>query len=115
MTQRIADLGEIGITSAILEPFDLPLLRDGAVWDLSTGPYTDPRIEVWELRTRTAVATPGTIGIQDAAAGIVRWTPASANFPSGTYEARIIVKNAATNDEPSGKFRFSIGANAQAP
>ncbi len=115
MTQRIADLGEIGITGAILEPFDLPLLRDGATWDLSVGPYTDPRIEVWELLTRTAVATPGTITIEDAGGGIIRWRPASANFPSGTYEARIIVKNAATNDEPSGKFRFSIGANAQAP
>jgi hypothetical protein len=113
MTQRISDLGEIGITGAMLEPFDLPLLRDGAAWVLST--YTDPRIEVWELRTREAVASPGTIAIQEPATGIVRWTPASANYPSGTYEARIIVKNAATNDEPSGKFRFSIGANAQAP
>ncbi len=115
MTQRIANLGEIGITGAILEPFDLPLLRDGAPWDLSVGPYTDPRLEVWELRTRVAIASVGTISIQDAAAGVVRWTPASANFPSGTYEARALVKNAATNDEPSGKFRFSIGANAQTP
>lgn len=108
--QTITSLGEIGVTGAILTPFDLPILRNGATWDL-TG-YTNPQIEVWDLRTRTAVVSPGTATIQDAATGTMRWTPAAANFPSGIYEARFLVTSGLGAVEPSGLFRFAVGASA---
>ena len=110
MTQTIANLGEIGITGAVLTPFDLPILRDGATWVL-TG-YTNPRLEVWDLRTRAAITPVGSVSINDAANGVMRWAPDPSSFPSGVYEARFIVENPSGDDEPSGKFRFSIGANA---
>lgn len=111
MTQTISDLGEIGVTGAILSPLDLPILRAGAAWNL-TG-YSNPRIAVWNLRTRTAIATPGPVTIEAPETdGIIQWKPTAANFPSGSYEARITVENAATDDEPSGVFRFSIAAEA---
>lgn len=110
MTQTITNLGEIGADTAMLTPIDLPLQRDGAVWDL-TG-YTTPIIDVWELRTRSAVVSPGTVAIQDAATGVIRWTPTAASFASGVYEARIKV-TLAGKVEPSGLFRFSIGAAEQ--
>lgn len=111
MTQQVASLGEIGTPDAILTPLDLPLLRDGSAWDLTN--YTNPRISIWDLRTKTAVASPGTISIQTAASGIVRYQPDPTNFTSGVYEARVTVENAGGDDEHSGLFRFSLGAGAQ--
>ena len=114
MTQTITNLGEIGAAGAVgavLQPIDLPILRDGGVWNL-TG-YSNPAIDVWELRTRIAIGSPGTIVIQDILLGVLRWTPAIANLPSGVYEARIRVSpNAGVDYEPSGLFRFAIGASA---
>jgi hypothetical protein len=111
MTTTVADLGEIGVTGAILTPIDLPLLRNGGTWDLSS--YTNPRINVWDLRTRAAVASPTTnIEIRSpATAGVVRIELTAANYPSGTYEARITVEGPTGADETSGLFRFHIGAN----
>ncbi len=112
MTQTITTLGEIGSAGpspAGLTPLDLSILRDGATWDL-TG-YTDPAIDVWDLRTRAKIATPGPATIEDAATGTMRWVPVYANFPSGSYEARFRVsKDAGATFEGSGFFRFSIGA-----
>lgn len=111
--QQISDLGEIGATGPSpsgLTPLDLPILRDGATWDM-TG-YSDETIDVWDLRTRSLIATPGAVSIQDPAAdGIVRWTPNYAALASGVYEARIrISPDGGTTFEGSGVFRFSIGA-----
>lgn len=112
----IANLGEIGSqgsADAILKPIDLPLLRNGVTWVL-TG-YNAVEIEVWESRTREAIASPGSIAIQDTATGTVRWTPTAASYPSGSYEARIRLSNdAGVTWEPSGLFRFSIGAGPTA-
>lgn len=108
MTQTITNLGEIGADGAMLTPIDLPLQRDGGIWNL-TG-YTSPTIDVWELRTKAPVATPGTVSIETPVIdGIIRWLPIAASFPSGTYEARIKVTSGG-KVEPSGMFRFSIGA-----
>lgn len=117
MTQLITHLGEIGAASplgaaSILKPLDLPILRDDATWNL-TG-YSNPAIDVWELRTRAQIVTPGSVAIQDAPNGIIRWTPIAANFPSGVYEARIRVSpDGGSTFEASGFFRFSIGASHQ--
>lgn len=112
MTQIVSHLGEIGAagaTPAGLTPIDLPLLRDGAAWNL-TG-YTNPAIDVWDQRTRAAIAAPGAVAIQQANPGIIRWTPTYANLASGQYEARIRVSpNGGATFEPSGLFRFTIGA-----
>lgn len=113
--QTIADLGEIGavgaITPSVLTPLDLPILRDGATWVLTT--YTNPRIDVYDLRTRAPIASPGTVTIEDGPTGTIRWTPDMTNFYSGSFEARFIVENAGGDDEPSGKFRFSIAGGSQ--
>lgn len=115
MTQAITNLGEIGAagpTRSGLTPIELPLLRDGATWNL-TG-YSNETIDVWDLRTRTAIGTPGGVTVTDAAAGVVQWTPAYANLPSGIYEARIRVSpDGGATFEASGLFRFSIGASSQ--
>lgn len=117
MTQLISDLGEIGAvapTPSGLTPIDLPLLRDGADWNL-TG-YSNEAIDVWDLRTRTAVATPGGVTIQQVDPGIVRWTPDYTQFDSGVYEARIrLSPNGGVSYEASGLFRFAIGAGATIP
>lgn len=116
MTQFFTDLGEIGAagpTPAGLTPLDLPLLRDGETWNL-TG-YSNEAIDVWDLRTRIAIASPGAVQIQEPLAdGVVRWTPNYANLPSGVYEARIrISPDGGTTFEGSGIFRFAIGAGSQ--
>lgn len=114
MVQRVTSLGEIGVAGqGVLRPFDLTLQRAGAAWNL-TG-YTDPTIIIWDLRTRTALATPGTVTIEDAAAGTVRWTPgATVKTLSGTFEARIYATPSGGGDpEPSGLFRYTIAAGAQ--
>lgn len=115
MTQTITSLGEIGAaggpTPSGLTPLDLPILRDGATWNL-TG-YDSPAIDVWELRTRSAIVTPGAVQIQDATNGVIRWTPDYSQFPSGIYEARIRVSpDGGGTYEASGLFRFSIGASS---
>ena len=110
----IGNLGEIGTGGAdpaILTPIDMPLLRNGVPWDLSQGPYNAIDFDVWELRERTTVASPGTIIILTPVLGIVRWTPVAASFASGVYEARIRLSvDAGVTWEPAGLFRFSIGA-----
>jgi len=114
MTVTIGSLGEIGVAGtdpAMLTPIDLPLLRNGVVWDLSIGPYDAIEFDVWELRQRTKIVSPGTIVIFNAALGIVRWTPTAASFASGIYEARIrLSTTAGVTWEPAGLFRFSVGA-----
>lgn len=108
MTQTITNLGEIGADGAMLTPIDLPLQRDGGVWNL-TG-YTTPTIDVWELRSKVPIATPGTVSIETPEAdGVIRWLPIATAFESGVYEARIKVTTGG-KVEPSGLFRFSIGA-----
>lgn len=109
----IANLGEIGVAGvdpAVLTPIDLLLLRNGAVWSLAG--YNAAELDVWESMTRTPIATPGGVTIlAPESAGVVRWTPTAASFTSGSYEARIRVsEDAGTTWEPSGVFRFSIGA-----
>lgn len=113
MSQTITSLGEIGAagpTPSGLTPLDLPILRDGATWNL-TG-YSNETIDVWDLRTRATIATPGGVTIQTPLEdGVVRWTPNYANLPSGVYEARIRVSpDGGATFEGSGVFRFSIGA-----
>jgi hypothetical protein len=114
MTQIVADLGELGPVGATLHPIDLPLLRNGATWDL-TGYGLDGTtpIRVWPLRTREALATTlGTTQIRAPATdGIVRWTPVNQTFPeSGIYEARLYLVAPDLESEASGLFRFSIAA-----
>ena len=108
----IGNLGEIGVAGtdpAILTPIDLPLLRNGVAWNLSS--YDAIEFDVWELRQRTKIASPGTIVILTPASGIVRWTPTAASFVSGVYEARIRLSvDAGITWEPAGLFRFSVGA-----
>lgn len=110
MPQIVTTLGEIGVApDGILHPFEMTLLRAGAVWNL-TG-YTSARIEVWPLATREAVATPGTLTITDAANGVVTWEPgADVYAASGAYEGRAWATPPTGVEEPSGLFRFSIGA-----
>ncbi len=108
MTQTITNLGEIGADGAMLTPIDLPLQRDGAAWNL-TG-YVSPTIDVWELRSKVPITAAGTVSIEAPAVdGVIRWLPTAASFPSGSYEARIKVTTGG-KVEPSGLFRFSIGA-----
>ncbi len=115
MTQTITNLGEIGDAEiggqAILTPIDLPLLRDGATWDL-TG-YSNPAIKVWDLRTKAVVAGPGGVTIEDIPGGVIRWIPIANAFVSGVYEARIKITPSGGSPEGSGLFRFSIGAADQ--
>lgn len=117
MTQIISSLGEIGAsapTPSGLTPIDLPLLRDGATWNL-TG-YSDEVIDVWDLRTLEPVATPGAVTIQDVENGVVRWTPDYSAFDSGVYECRIrLSPDNGLTFEPSGVFRFSIGGGPNIP
>ena len=108
----IANLGELGATGGIRRPIDLTLNRDGAAWNL-TG-YTGPTLAVWDIETKTAVALTGTLAVQDAANGVVRYTPAASDplyATSGVYEGRAWLTPSGGGDpEPSGLFRFSIGA-----
>ncbi len=109
--QTVADLGELGTVGGILRPLDLTLQRDGAVWNL-TG-YTSPQLRIWDVRTHTVVAVTGTLAVQDAANGVVRYSPA-VNDPiqakAGTFEGRCWLNPAGGGDpEPSGLFRFTIG------
>jgi hypothetical protein len=112
----IASLGEIGEIGAdgrsILRPLDLPLLRNGAAWNL-TG-YTNVAIEVWDQRTRAKIASPGTVAITaPETAGIVRWTPNADAFTTGAFEARLrLSSDSGTTWQPSGLFRFSIAGSA---
>lgn len=107
----VADLGQLGTTGGILRPLDLTLQRDGAVWNL-TG-YTAPVLRVRRLRTHTAVAPNGTVVVQTAASGIVRYTPGAADplfASSGSFEARVwLTPDGGGAPEPSGLFRFTIG------
>lgn len=113
--RSITHLGEIGVAGqGILRPIDLTLYRNGIVWDL-TG-YTSPALEVWDYRTKIAVNINGTLALQTASAGIVRYTPGTDDpiyAAAGLYEARASAIPAGVGArEPSGVFRFSIGANA---
>jgi hypothetical protein len=113
MTQAIANLGEIGLAgTGTLRPFDLTLQRGGTTWVLNG--YTDPTIVAWRLETREALAAPGTVAVQDAAEGVVRWTPgADVAAESGTFEGRVLATpSGGGTPEPSGVFRWSIGAGA---
>jgi hypothetical protein len=111
MTQATTNLGEIGAAGANasgLTPIDLPLQRDGGDWNL-TG-YSDEAIDVWDLRTKEAVATPGGITVQQLNPGVIRWTPDYSQYATGIYEARIrLSPNGGTSFEHSGLFRFAIG------
>lgn len=108
--QTVTDLGELGTVDGILTPIDLTLERNGAAWDLTA--YTAAQIVVVDLRTKAPVAAPGAVAIQTpATAGVVRWAPtAAAHATSGIYEGRIVLTSPA-GDEPSGLFRWTIGAN----
>lgn len=107
----ILDLGEIGTVAGTLRPIDLTLLRDGTVWNL-TG-YDQPEMRVYPLRAEAAITPTGTATIlAPETAGVVRWTPDPAVFAtSGVYEGRVWVRPPdAGAKEPSGRFRFTIGA-----
>lgn len=114
MSQAVANLGEIGLAgTGTIRPFDLTLYRGGAVWVLSG--YTDLAIVCWRLETREQLTTPGTVTAQDAANGVVRWQPgASIHEASGVFEGRVTaIPPSGGAPEPSGLFRWSIGAGPQ--
>lgn len=113
MSQVVTDLGEIGLAdAAMVTPLDLTLLRNGAAWNL-TG-YTSPVFNVWKLFDRQTVTPSGTISIEDAANGIVRYLTTGAAdtliAEPGTYEAVVVVNNGGGIPEPSGLFRFTVGS-----
>ncbi len=113
--RTVLNLGIIGTTGgsdpgAVLAPLDLPLRKDGAVWDL-TG-YVDPELVCRDWHTKIPVAVTGTVTIEDAPNGVVRYTPAVADplyAAAGTYEARVYVRPGAGQPyEMSGRFLYSI-------
>lgn len=111
---RIVNLGEIGAVGGVLRPIELTLERNDAVWNLTD--YDAAELRVWDLRTKTLVAINGTTAIVSPnSAGVVRYTPGTDDpihaLGADTYEARVWVSPSAGGDpEPSGLFRFTIGA-----
>ena len=108
---NITNLGEIGAVGGALTPITLTLERDGIVWNL-TG-YTAPELRVWDLRTKTLKALTGSAVITAPETnGEVTYTPGAADplfSESGIFEARVWVTSGGKK-QPSGLFRFSIGA-----
>lgn len=112
LVRTVVDLGEVGTVGGVLRPWDLTLRRDGGVWDL-TG-YTALELRVWAYLTKTIIVINGTLALQTALSGIVRYTPGTADpihANSGVFEARAWgTPGGAGDPEASGLFRFSIGA-----
>lgn len=108
--RTVTDLGVIGTTRGILSPLDLPLDKDGAPWPL-TG-YIDQELRIRNWFTGEAVALGGTVTIEDAANGVIRYEPSDPDTiyaEAGTYEARVYVRPGAGRPlEMSGRFTFEI-------
>jgi hypothetical protein len=72
-------------------PRDFPLTDNGVAFDLTGGPTLSL---VLHAAGEVLVSNPGTVAVQDAAGGVVRFTPASASIleaKKSPYRARFKV------------------------
>ena len=107
----VTHIGELGAVGGVIRPFDFTIERDGAVWDL-TG-YASVEWRIWDVRTKTIVVLNGSLAIQTAASGLVRYTPGTSDplyANSGVFEGRVWADPGTGDPEPSALHRFTIGA-----